>query len=83
LYRRGHRMSTVRFLFFQLTPEGASGILPDMDANCKTINPNLIKTRDLLVLRLIQGATKSGVATDKRKERDRRKCRDFRKNQED
>ena len=31
------------------------------------INPNKLKTRDLFMLALIRGATKSGVATDRRK----------------
>lgn len=41
------------------------------------INPNEIKTRDRLMVALIQGVTKSGVFKDRRKEANRRACRDF------
>lgn len=41
----------------------------------KTIDPNLLKTRDQLMVRLIQGATKSGVQKDRKKEASRRACR--------
>lgn len=31
------------------------------------INPNTLKVRDLLIVKLICGSTKSGVATDRKK----------------
>ena len=40
-----------------------------------TINPNLLKSRDLLLLQLILGITKSGTQTDQKKERNKRKGR--------
>ena len=40
-----------------------------------TIDPNRLKTRDYLVLALIQGATKAGVQPDRRKEQNRKECR--------
>ena len=40
-----------------------------------TINPNHIRTRDVLIQKLIQGATKSGIHLDKRKEANRKACR--------
>jgi len=43
------------------------------------INPNLLKTRDLLMVRLIQGATKAGVQRDARKEASKRSCRDWKR----
>jgi len=39
------------------------------------INPNELPTRDWLLLLLINGATKSSVAKDQKKERNRQKCR--------
>jgi hypothetical protein len=45
----------------------------------KKLNPNNIKTRDLLMVRLIQGATKAGTHRDERKEANRRACRDFKR----
>lgn len=41
-----------------------------------TINPNRIKTRDPLMLRLIQGATKAGVTKNERREADKYRCRE-------
>lgn len=41
------------------------------------LDPNKIKTRDYLMVRLIQGATKAGVQRDERKEADRQECRKF------
>lgn len=41
------------------------------------INPNKFKTRDILAMMLILGVTKSGVRKDKRKENNRRACRDW------
>lgn len=34
-----------------------------------------IKTRDYLMVRLINGATKAGVVTDRRKDQNRKACR--------
>ena len=42
----------------------------------KLLDPNKIKTRDPLIEALINGATKSGVHKDRRKEKNRRKCRE-------
>jgi hypothetical protein len=39
------------------------------------LNP---KTRDYLMLKVIQGVTKSGTHTDQRKEASRKACRGFR-----
>lgn len=39
------------------------------------VNPNKLKMRDLLLLRLINGATKAGVQRDRKKEAARRVCR--------
>jgi hypothetical protein len=39
------------------------------------IDPNQIKTRDYLMLQLIQGVTKSGIAPDRKKEQNRKECR--------
>lgn len=44
-----------------------------------TISHHDIKTRDPLMVRLINGATKSGVHKDRKKERSRRSCRDWKK----
>lgn len=40
-----------------------------------TIDPNTIRVRDSLMVELINGATKSGVHTDKRKESNKYSCR--------
>jgi hypothetical protein len=40
-----------------------------------TIDPNEIKTRDYLLVDLINGVTKSGVYVDRRKEANRKACR--------
>ena len=40
-----------------------------------TINPNDIKVRDELILAIIRGATKAGTHADKRKEANRKHCR--------
>ena len=40
-----------------------------------TINPNQVKTRDTLMLQLIQGVTKSGISPDRKKEMSRKACR--------
>lgn len=39
------------------------------------IDPNTIKTRDYLLLKIIGGATKAGVYTDRKKEENKRKSR--------
>lgn len=41
------------------------------------INPNNLKTRDQLMVALIQGVTKAAVFKDRRKEANRRACRDW------
>ena len=41
----------------------------------KPINPNLLKSRDLLLLELIKGATKSGIQPDRKKAANKRKAR--------
>ena len=41
----------------------------------QTIDPNLIPTRDLLMVRLICGATKGGVQPDRRKVASKLACR--------
>ena len=41
----------------------------------KKLNPNLLKTRDHLMVRIICGATKSGVHTDRKKAASRKECR--------
>jgi hypothetical protein len=42
------------------------------------IDPNKLKTRDHLMVRLINGATKAGVQKDRRKEASKRACRKWR-----
>ena len=44
-------------------------------AKNKKLNPNKIKVRNYLMVALINGATKSGVQRDERKEANRRACR--------
>lgn len=44
-------------------------------ATPKNIRSQDIRTRDWLLVRLIQGATKSGPQRDRRKEQDRKACR--------
>lgn len=41
------------------------------------IKPQDVKTRDPLMVALINGATKAGVEKDQRKEKSRRECREF------
>lgn len=43
------------------------------------INPNEIKVRDRMMVRLINGATKSSVQKDCKKEANRKACRNWRK----
>jgi len=40
-----------------------------------SIDPNRIVTRDDLVVRLINGATKSGIHVDRKKKQNKEKCR--------
>jgi len=40
------------------------------------VNPNEIKTRDHLMVELINGATKAGVHKDKRREKNKKTCRE-------
>lgn len=40
-----------------------------------TIDPNQLKTRDLLMVKLINGYTKAGVQKDQRKEASKKACR--------
>lgn len=53
------------------------------DRNRIRIDPNKVKTRDHLMVRVINGATKAGVQKDRRKETDRRSCRDWRHSDEE
>lgn len=46
------------------------------------LDPNKLKTRDHLMVRIIQGVTKAGVERDERKEANRRECRDWRRGDE-
>jgi hypothetical protein len=39
------------------------------------IDPNKVKTRDPLMVAIINGATKSGTHKDRRKEANRKRCR--------
>ncbi len=48
-----------------------------------TIDPNKIKTRDELLKNLIQGATKSNIATDRKKEKNKQKARKSRQRYQD
>lgn len=41
------------------------------------INPNEIKVRDPMMVRLICGATKAGVRSDRRKECNKKACRNW------
>lgn len=41
----------------------------------KKIEANAIKSRDLLMVRIIQGATKAGVAMDRKKQANKHACR--------
>lgn len=46
------------------------------------LDPNKIKTRNYLMVRLINGATKGGIEKDHRKEANKRSCRDWRRGDE-
>lgn len=48
-----------------------------------SIDPNEIKTRDYNMLLIIAGATKAAVHVDKRKENNRKACRNWKNNLED
>jgi hypothetical protein len=39
------------------------------------INPNAVKTRDPLMVKLINGATKAGIKPDRKKKLNKAKCR--------
>lgn len=41
----------------------------------QVIDPNEIKTRDYLILQIIQGVTKAGVHRDRRKHKNKYECR--------
>lgn len=41
----------------------------------KTIDPNSLKTRDHLLVAIIQGATKAAVYQDRKKEQNKKACR--------
>ena len=45
-----------------------------------SIDPNEVKTRDYNMLLIIGGATKSGAHQDKRKQRNKNSCREWKKN---
>ena len=40
-----------------------------------TINPNLLDTRDPLMVQIINGVTKAGIHKDRKKEANRKRCR--------
>lgn len=48
------------------------------DRKAKHIDPNAIKTRDWCMVLIINGATKAGVIPDRRKARDKYRCRNSR-----
>lgn len=48
------------------------------DKKAKYIDPNKIKTRDWCMVLIINGVTKSGVIPDRRKQRDKYRCRNNR-----
>jgi len=48
------------------------------DKKAKHINPNEIKTRDWFMVLIINGVTKGGVIPDRRKQRDKYRCRNSR-----
>lgn len=48
-----------------------------------SIDPNEIKVRDYNMLLIIAGATKAAVHVDRRKERNKRECRNWKHNRED
>ena len=48
------------------------------DRKAKHIDPNDIKTRDWYMVQIINGATKAGVIPDRRKDRDKYRCRNSR-----
>lgn len=43
------------------------------------VDPKSLKTRDWALVRILQGATKAGIQTDRRKEQDRMGSREWRK----
>lgn len=48
-----------------------------------SIDPNRIEVRDYNMLLLIKGATKAAVHVDRRKERNKRECRNWKYNREE
>ena len=48
------------------------------DRKAKHIDPNSIKTRDWRMVLIIQGVTKAGVIPDRRKARNKYRCRNRR-----
>jgi hypothetical protein len=53
---------------------GVVGSIPT-SPTMKKINPNKMKSRDWLLVLLIQGATKAAVHRDRKKEASKKKCR--------
>lgn len=53
------------------------------EMNQFSIDPNEIKVRDYNMLLIIGGATKAGVHIDKRKENNRKACRNWKQQRED
>ena len=51
--------------------------------NESTIDPNIIPSRDYNMLLIINGATKSAIHTDRRKEQNKKACRNWRKGMAD
>lgn len=45
-------------------------------ARKEKINPNELRTRDYLMVRIICGVTKTAIHTDRRKAQSRKACRD-------
>ena len=48
------------------------------DKKAKHIDPNAIKTHDWCMVLIINGATKAGVIPDRRKDRNKYRCRNSR-----
>jgi hypothetical protein len=53
------------------------------EENTLYIDPNDIKTRDYNMLLIIAGATKAAIHVDKRKENNRKACRNWKNNREE
>lgn len=52
------------------------------ETNKNIIDPNEIPVRDELVMRLILGATKSGIQVDRKKKENKESCRKYRSGDE-